>query len=120
MTMNTKTYNGYKNYETWLVALWIDNDEGSSDMWRECAENMLQESTLVDDLTTHAVTKDEMWKAKKDLASSLESSFDENQPKLEGFWADLLNSALCEVDWFDVAENLLSSVEVGSVEKESV
>lgn len=25
---NDKTYQGWKNYETWNVALWIQNDEG--------------------------------------------------------------------------------------------
>ena len=27
--MEAPGYNGWKNYETWCVALWIGNDEGS-------------------------------------------------------------------------------------------
>ena len=26
---NEKTYNGWTNYETWAVGLWIDNEQGS-------------------------------------------------------------------------------------------
>tara|TARA_R100000152_G_C6767433_1_gene192635 strand:+ start:668 stop:916 length:249 start_codon:yes stop_codon:yes gene_type:complete len=26
--MTEKTYNGWRNYETWNVALWIQNDQG--------------------------------------------------------------------------------------------
>ena len=27
-----KTYNGWKNYETWNIMLWVNNDEGISTM----------------------------------------------------------------------------------------
>jgi hypothetical protein len=33
-------YQGRTNYETWLVALWIDNDRGLYDMVMEWAKEM--------------------------------------------------------------------------------
>lgn len=31
-------YNGYKNYETWNVCLWISNDEGLHSLAASCAD----------------------------------------------------------------------------------
>jgi len=30
-------YNGWKNYETWNVALWFNNDEGLYNITKHCA-----------------------------------------------------------------------------------
>ena len=35
--MSTEKYNGFKNYQTWNVVLWINNDEGLYNLARQCA-----------------------------------------------------------------------------------
>jgi hypothetical protein len=35
-TTNT-TFNGYKNYETWNVSLWMMNDEDNYDLVKACS-----------------------------------------------------------------------------------
>ena len=34
--MTDTSYNGWTNYETWNVALWIGNDEGLYNLAKEC------------------------------------------------------------------------------------
>jgi hypothetical protein len=33
-----KKYNGWTNYETWNVALWLDNEQSSERHWRGAAQ----------------------------------------------------------------------------------
>ena len=97
MTTNTeeKGYNGWKNYETWLVALWINNDQGTQetvlDMARECSGNEHE---------------------RYDLSHQLKDWIEEMNPLNENadLFADLLNAALSEVDWYEIAKNFLHDI----------
>jgi hypothetical protein len=42
--INDTTYNGWANYETWNVSLWLQNDEGLYNLAAECGDY----ETLVD------------------------------------------------------------------------
>ena len=78
------SYNGWKNYETWNVALWIDNEEGSYEERR----NMAQCARSVGE-----------------YAQKLKEWVEEMAPDLgASMFADLLGAALSEVDWHEIAE----------------
>lgn len=89
------TYNGWANHETWNVALWMDNEEGTYRMIREWADEAREEGT-------------EDGAPRRILADRLEEFVKDNAPDLgASMYADMLGAALSEVDWFEIAGNVL-------------
>ena len=103
------SYNGWKNWETWNVALWIDNEESSQSYWAEQAQEAWD--------NTDKDSDDRKQEASCSLAESLKSHFEEGNPCTEGFWADLMGAALSEVNWHEIAENMLESIAQGEKEE---
>lgn len=100
------SYNGWKNYETWAVNLWLTNDQGTDSYWREEAQRQWR---TPDNASPHW---SESERARFSLADRLESELEEAAPELGAtLWADLLNAALSEVDWSEVADHFLEDCE---------
>ena len=53
--MTDTTYNGWKNYETWNVALWIQNNQDLYDVARECDSYTSWLRNICDDSTPDGV-----------------------------------------------------------------
>jgi hypothetical protein len=103
--MTTNTCNGWTNYETWNVNLWIDNEEGSQRYWRAMAQECWNDAEA-----DRTFTRDEV--ARFNLADRLKSDIGESMPNLGAtMWADLLGAALEEVDWQEIAEHMIDDVE---------
>src|SRR5215471_15834749 len=97
------SYNGWSNYETWAVNLWIDNDEGTQTLWRENANDVMRASRMY---PSGGFTVSET--ARLNLTAALKDWAEESMPDLgASVWADLLNAALSEVDWSEIADNML-------------
>jgi hypothetical protein len=75
-------YNGWSNYETWLVALWLNNDQASYN-----ALEMLK-------------ARDESKHCKAESLEELVRELYEFEPV--GVVADLVNSAFARVNWMEI------------------
>ena len=104
-------YNGWSNYETWNFKLWLDNDE-----------------------TVHNYIIDEIKKIKAigydaeayEVSNFLRSYIDDNMPNLNvsskgqsvhgsmsdknGFYQDILNTALKDINTYEIAESYLEDI----------
>jgi len=104
-------YNGWSNYETWNFKLWLDNDE-----------------------TVHNYIIDEIKKIKAigydaeayEVSNFLRSYIDDNMPNLnvstrsqskygsmcdkQGFYLDILNTALRCINTYEIAESYLEDL----------
>jgi hypothetical protein len=96
-----KRYNGWTNYETWIVKLWMDNDQGSQEYWRERTEEIVKEARDADEARLGLVVAMEDWHR----SGSFELLDDAGMTS--SVWADLMSAALDEVNWREIAEHLL-------------
>ena len=101
-----KGYNGWKNYETWVVALWIGNDQGSYSYWQEETERAYREAEAGN-------YSSKVEEAASVLSSMLEDYLQEFNPlssKEASMYSDLLSASLSEVDTYEIATNWIEDI----------
>ncbi len=112
MTTADARYNGWTNYETWNIKLWIDNDQ-----WLQEQSIEMAERAKADAPEHHNVP--EIWTADEaarfTLADALKDWVTDPDngmvPDLGATMAaDLLGAALSEVDWSEIAQSLLDDI----------
>lgn len=89
-------YNGWTNYETWLVNLWIDNDQDEQEYWLERATSLLDTNYPLMHLA------DELANSHKEKATDIASN---------SVFSDLLQSSLQVVNWREIAQSMLDDIE---------
>jgi hypothetical protein len=102
---NDRSYNGWSNYETWNVNLWLTNDEGTYGYWTEAAQEAWNDAEADDSFTREEV-------ATLALADRMKAEIEESVPDLgASMFADLLNAAIGEVDWHEIAKSWLDEAD---------
>ena len=88
---DNEKYNGWKNYETWNVNLWIREKEGLFGYLKSLAKQ-------VED--SH------------ELADMIREEIEENSPLIDqaSLYSDILGAALRRADYREIAEALLEDV----------
>ena len=100
--MENEKYNGWSNYETWNVKLWLDNDAGSQELQQEWLQQA--KDTPINPVWTREQT------TKFTLEKLIEEFVYENNPLADqaNMYADLIGAALGHVDYREIAENIMS------------
>ncbi len=101
---DNKRYNGWTNYETWNFALWLGNDYGSYEYWQEQTRDAYRHAQ-----SSSSFSRSEQ--AALDLAHMLQNEIEENTPTVTGFYADVLNTAISEVNWYEITEHWIDDLD---------
>ena len=105
-------YNGWTNYETWNFKLWLDNDQ---DVHNYIIDEIKKIKSLPND-----------GRITYEVSNFLRSYIDDNMPNLNvstrsqsvhgsmsdknGFYQDILNAGLREINTYEIAESYLEDL----------
>ena len=100
-TKDEQGYNGWKNYETWNVKLWLDDEQDTQELQKEWL------------FQAKAAPKNKVWTREETtrftLSDIIKAYVQENTPEAPpSMYSDLLDSAISEVNWQEIADNILS------------
>ena len=103
----TADYHGKKNYATWNVALWLDNNQKTQNMVQEWVQEARAQAPQDDSVGKGYLTVNEM--AQTLLADRIKEYVDEGNP-LAGdasMYSDILGSAIGEIDWQEISKRYM-------------
>lgn len=103
-------HNGWANYPTWAVKLWIDNDQAPYEYWHNLASHCQASAAKDANVQQNIWTPEQA--AKYRLAYHLRDEIESGGAALDeaSMYADLLGWALAYVKWDDIAESLLQDI----------
>lgn len=105
-----QTYNGWTNYPTWAVALWIDNEQGTQERAQELARSARERAGETDAYAAGIWTQEQA--ERFTLAEWIEHWVTyELSPDLGATMAaDLFGYALSLTNWDEIAQAYLSAL----------
>jgi hypothetical protein len=103
--MCDKTYNGWPNYETWAVNLWLENDYGTYHFVLDTIrENGWYQETDDDDRPWYSDGVIALGHWLKDWHEEMNPIIDQ-----ASVFTDLLGAAFQEVDWYYIADHWIDN-----------
>lgn len=85
--------NGYSNYETWVVHLWITNHEEYYKMFRQYIDDIADKYNEFTKLTI--------------MEKKVEEFVRIMSPKASNFWSDLIVNTRYKINYYEIAKALL-------------
>ena len=109
--MNETGYNGWKNYETWAIALWLDNDYGTYTLMKGLAMQSIEEVLAEQELNYQLPENRQnlIDKASYRMSDNIKEHIELNNPLAQtaSVYTDLLGAAISEADFDEIAQHYL-------------
>lgn len=104
--MTDSTYNGWKNYPTWIINCWLGNDQ---DLYNATLERIAETAQAEESTSSYWTLEESRRYNTADVLKDFVEELAGDAYSAATFVADLLGYALSEVDWNEIADAWIES-----------